>query len=56
MKNNNKSVFYQNLQRGIEAQIIKFDEEKQKVTYLGAEEKAYNYKDPEEHVRAFYYY
>ena len=29
-----KSIFYQNLQRAIEAKIVSFDEEKQKITYL----------------------
>lgn len=51
----NKSIFYQNLQRAIEAKIVSFDEEKQKITYLTVEEKTYNYKDPEEKVRTSYF-
>jgi len=50
-----QSIFYQNLQRGIKAEIIKFDEEKQKITYLCADSKSYNYKKPEEKVRASYF-
>lgn len=42
-----QSIFYQNLQRAINAKIVIFDKEKGKITYLAVEQKTHNYKDPE---------
>lgn len=52
---NNQSIFEKNIQRGIKAKIISFNEDKSKITYHASRDFTANFKDPEEKVRAYYF-
>ena len=54
-ENNNQSIFEQNIQRGIEAGIISFNEDKSKITYACSRTYITGFKNPEEKVRASYF-
>lgn len=55
MKNkNNQSIFEKNIQIGVEAKIISFNEDKSKVTYHCSRDFTTSFKNPEEKVRAYY--
>lgn len=51
---NNQSIFEKNIQRGVEAKIISFNENKSKVTYHCSRDFTTSFKNPEEKVRAYY--
>jgi len=51
---NNQSIFEKNIQRGVEAKIISFNEDKSKVTYHCSRDFTTSFKNPEEKVRAYY--
>ncbi|MCS7206054.1 MAG: N-6 DNA methylase [Leptospiraceae bacterium] len=52
---NNQSIFEKNIQRGIEAKIISFNEDKSKITYYASRDFTTSFKKPEELVRASYF-
>jgi type I restriction enzyme M protein len=52
---NNQSIFEKNIQRGIEAKIISFNEDKSKITYHCSRDFTTSFKNPEEVVRASYF-
>lgn len=58
-KEETKSIFEKNIDRGIEKGYLRISEDKTKIIYLGIgknkEDKAYNIKDPEEKVRASFF-
>lgn len=50
------AIFDQNIERGVSAGIIEFnDEERKRITYHTTERKEYRFTDPEEIVRASYF-
>ena len=55
MDNNNQSIFEQNIQRGIDAGIVSFNEDKSKITYACSRAYTTGFKNPEEKVRASYF-
>ncbi len=55
IENNSQSIFEQNIQRGIEAGIISFNEDKSKITYVCSRAYITGFKNPEEKVRASYF-
>jgi len=55
MQNNNHSIFEENINRGIEAGIVSFNEDKTKITYTCSRLYATSFKNPEEKVRASYF-
>jgi len=58
MKNNNKdtqSIFQKNIQRGLEAKILSFNEDKSRITYHCSRDYTTSFKNPEETVRASYF-
>ena len=52
---NNQSIFEQNIQRGVEAGIVSFNEDKSKITYACSRAYITGFKNPEEKVRASYF-
>ena len=52
---NNQSIFEKNIQRGIEAKIISFNEDKSRITYHCSRDFTTSFKNPEEKVRASYF-
>ena len=52
---NNQSIFEQNTQRGVEAGIVSFNEDKSKITYACSRAYTTGFKNPEEKVRASYF-
>lgn len=52
---NNQSIFEKNIERGIEAKIISFNEDKSKITYFCSKDYTTSFKNPEEKVRASYF-
>lgn len=57
MKNNKdtQSIFEKNIQRGIEAKLISFNEDKSRITYHCSRDFTTSFKNPEEKVRASYF-
>lgn len=51
---NNQSIFEKNIQRGVEAKIISFNEDKSRITYHCSRDFTTSFKNPEEKVRAYY--
>jgi len=55
IEGNNQSIFEQNIQRGVEAGIVSFNEDKSKITYACSRAYITGFKNPEEKVRASYF-
>jgi len=52
---NSQSIFEKNIQRGVEAEIISFNEDESKITYHCSRDFTTSFKNPEEKVRAYYF-
>lgn len=50
-----RSIFWQNTERGIRANIISLNEDHSRITYHAKDKKTYNFKNPEEKIRASYF-
>ena len=50
-----KSIFRLNTERGIKAGIISLSPDELKITYHAKQDTTYNFKNPEEKVRASYF-
>jgi len=51
----NDSIFFENIKRGIENGLLKFNEDESKIIYNCSREYSTNFKNPEEKVRASYF-
>ncbi len=54
-KNNDDSIFLQNIQRGKQKGIVRLSEDNSKITYFCSREYTTSFKNPEEKVRASYF-
>ncbi|MCX6718357.1 MAG: N-6 DNA methylase [Candidatus Staskawiczbacteria bacterium] len=55
MENKNQSIFEASINRGIEAGIVSFNDDKTKITYHASRDFITSFKNPEEKVRASYF-
>jgi len=55
MENKNQSIFEASINRGIEAGIVSFNDDKTKITYACHQSYTTSFKNPEEKVRASYF-
>jgi type I restriction enzyme M protein len=55
MENKNQSIFEASINRGVEAGIVSFNEDKTKITYACNQAYTTSFKNPEEKVRASYF-
>ncbi|MBI4646631.1 MAG: hypothetical protein HY738_08595 [Bacteroidia bacterium] len=54
-KKDNTSIFYRNIQKGIDSKILLLNDDESRIIYYCSREYSTSFKNPEEKVRASYF-